>query len=494
LYTLEKAVMEYLRLSRAAFCKYNPNVPIIFSSAAVALASRMWVDGSDYWPGTFYIALVGEPGTMKTRFIETYLSLFSGVIPGIPAGSPEAMVQALGSNRHTYIWFDEVGRLSRNIDSYMATLFPILNIAYYLGEIGQIRTKKEKSVVIPAGEYFLHAYFAGTPKDWGIIERRASDGFVRRTLVLPVTGEVPYYKRDHKNPLIREHIARLRMYIRHILKLLTKLDVDVVLPEYPHLEPILTKLVLDREKRILIHEYSQKIFAARILGNLITFSIDEDLNQVDVNEIIHRMIGNGEKIGVKVDVVENNPEFVRLQVIVPETIGGSKGVTLEDYLPPHYEVVTLKMLIRATSPPISAPTPELAENLERIRNWLNSGGSVVVSKTKFVQEIFNSNNVNAYKATIEALADAGYIKLVDYIYRGRTVQYVVLDPKARICANCSKYRTSECPRIAHLFKEYRTDFDTLTKMVMKETPPWGEPCEEFELFEPEEPKGAEGND
>ena len=112
-----------------------------------------------------------------------------------------------------------------------------------------------------------------------------------------------------------------------------------------------------------------------------------------------------------------------------------------------------------------------------------------------MQEIFNSNNINAYKPTIEALIDAGYIKAVDYIYRGRTVQYIVLDPKAKICANCARYRTSECPRIAHLF-ESKAAFDELTTIVMKMTPPWDKPCEKFELFELEEPevKGGGKND
>jgi len=477
MYTLEKAITEYLRLSRLSFCKNNPNVPVVFSAAAVALASRMWIDGSDEWPGTFYIALIGDPGTGKTTFVEKFLLLFHRTgVRGVSAGSPEAMVMDLDEARHAYIFFDELSRLSRNMDGYMAPLLPNLNIAYYLGEIGQRRTDKKRSVVIPAGEYFLHVYFTGLKEDWATIERKAPGGFVRRTLVIPVAGEIPFFKRDHKDPHLKNYISQLRVRIRHILKLLTKLDLEVVLPDFPHLGEELSKASLDPEKKIMVHEYTQKILAGRIIANLITFDIGEDFSQLDLNELLHRMEENGKKMNIDVKVVESTQEFAVVRVYVPE-VGDSgesdqKDMSLDGFLPPHYEVATFKQLMEAVKPRLSAPDQITLKNIERIENWLKGGGDVVISIRKFGREILHTGNPTYYQAVLDVLERTGYIRIVDYVYKGRQAQYVVLDPTARICGNCAHYRDpKECPLIKDIF-----DF----KEAATKVPPWEKACEKFE--------------
>ena len=477
MFTLEKAITEYLRLSRLSFCNSNPNVPVIFSAAAVALASRMWIDGSDYWPGTFYIALIGTPGTGKTTFVEKFLLLFSGTgIHNIPTGSPEAMVIDLNEKRHAYIFFDELSRLSRNMDGYMAPFLPTLNMAYYLGEIGQLRTDKKKSVVIPAGSYFLHVYFTGLKDDWATIERKAPGGFVRRTLVIPVVGEIPFFRKDHKDPHVRNYISQLAARIRHILKLLTKLDLEVVLPEFPHLGDELSKANLDPEKKIMVHEYTQKILAGRVVANLITFDIGEDFTQLDLNELLHRMEKNGEKMNIEVKVVESTQESVIVKVYVPEVENpdedSSKEIPLDGFLPPHYEVATFRQLMEAVKPRLSAPDQITLKNIERIENWLRGGGDVVISITKFGREILHTGNPTYYQAVLDVLERTGYIRIVDYAYKGRPAQYVVLDPKARICANCAHYRDpKECPLLKDVF-----DF----KEAATKVPPWRSACEKFE--------------
>jgi len=483
MYTLEKAIIEYLRLSRPAFVSNHPHVPLIFSSAAISLASKMWVDGTgaEPWPGTFYIALVGPPGSMKSAFVRAYLKLFDpSAIREIDRGSPEAVVIDLDEKRHGYLWYDELSEITERLNSYLGPLIPTLNAAYYLVGISQARTKKEKSVYIPMGEYFMHVYFCGTPGDWGTMERFAAGGFVRRTLVIPVSGEPPFFERDHKDVGIRDHVWRLRSRIKHILRVLTSFDVEVILPDYPELGKELKKCPIDIEKKIMVHEYTQKIIAARILGNLITFDLERDITKVGVKELVEIIERNSNRVGVDVRVDHVASDSAILKIFVPEDVGAkNQDETLDAFLPPHYEYLTFKQLLETIRPVSSAPTIELIKNLERINSWIESSGKVVVSRTKFVQEIFNSNNINAYKPTIEALIDAGYIKAVDYVYKGRSVQYIVLDPKAKICANCIHFRSEKCPLL-------KSVYDLKKRMLM--VPPWKKPCEKFELEEEPEPE------
>ena len=128
-----------------------------------------------------------------------------------------------------------------------------------------------------------------------------------------------------------------------------------------------------------------------------------------------------------------------------------------------------------------APDEVTTLNVERIQKWLESGGPPVVPKRTFVREILHIGNPSQYESVIRILEDAGYIKVVDYIYRGRVVQYIVLDSKARICANCAFFRTSECPRISAYFDMYRGE--SLRAVVMSKTHPGDKPCEKFEYVE-----------
>jgi len=485
MYTLEKAIIEYLKLSRPAFVSNHPHVPLIFSSAAVALASHLWVDGTgaEPWPGTFYIALVGPPGSMKSAFVRSYVKVFDpNTIKELDRGSPEAVVIDLADKRHGYLRYDELSEIAERLNSYLGPLIPTLNSAYYLENISQKRTKKEKSVYIPAGDYFMHVYFCGTPQDWGIMERFAAGGFVRRTLVIPTEGEPPFFERDHKDPSVRDHIWRLRAKIKQILRVLASFEVEVVLPSYPELGKELKKLSFDIEKKIMIHEYTQKIIAARILGNLITFNINDDMSSLGTIELLKIIERNAAIMGVELTTMHADRERAIIKIIVPE---GGEGPSLDKFLPPHYEYLTFKQLVETIKPVTSAPTPELSKNLERIRNWIRSSGKIVVSRTKFVQEIFHSNNINAYESTIEGLVKSKYIRLVDHIHKGRNVQYVVLDPKAKICANCTHFRKKgECPKLGDLMDP---------KDIMLASPPWKPACEGFELEWEPEPEEVDKN-
>lgn len=481
MYTFERAFIEYFRLKRPEFCKNNPDVPRIFTASAVALASRMWVWGSDEVPAIFYTALIGEPRTGKSSFLRHYFRLFGGTVGNIPLGSPEAVLKTIGEVKHGYMWYDEVAHLAKLLDGYMETFPNILNRAYYLDELGQKRMDQKKSVVVPAGSYFVHVYFAGTRKDWAIIDNKMRrTGFVRRTLTLHVDGVIPFFRR---RVLTLEEEARryaLGKAIRKILELLTLTNIRVVMPPYlPALEVRIMKDLTDNEDRSMIEDYVYKVSAGLLVANLITFDLSENPDAWDLNELIRRMERNAIKFGLHIerDTVANPPITVD---IYADKITDGEGIT--QYLPPNFIEVVYNMLIRNTKQKIVASSEDILDNVEKIRQWLKSGGSVVVSRTKFAQKILHTNNALSYKPTIDALVDAGYIKAVDHVYKGRSVQYIVLDPKAKICVNCIHFRTEECPRLKGVVD---------LKERMLKVPPWAKPCEKFELEEEPEPEVEE---
>ena len=59
------------------------------------------------------------------------------------------------------------------------------------------------------------------------------------------------------------------------------------------------------------------------------------------------------------------------------------------------------------------------------------------------------------------------------------MQYIVLDPKAKICANCIHFRSEKCPLLKDVY-------DLKKRMLV--VPPWKKPCEKFELEEEPEPE------
>jgi len=492
--TLEQAINEYLRLSRPAFVRANPLVSQIFAGAGISLATRMWVEGSspEPIPGTFFVALLGDPGTGKTQFVEAYLKLFARTdIAPLDVGSPEAVVKNLDENikdGHSvcYLFFDEIDRLAKNIKGYMAPLLPTLNLMYYLNRIGQTRTKKESSVVIPAESYFVHVYLTGVPSSWQVIKEEASRGFVRRTLTINVGGEPPYFMKDPelRDGAVRIYREKLRHQLQLLMRTLTQLSITVSLPEFPSLEEKIRKSDLDKEKRRMVAEYTQKLVATKVVSNLIPFDIATDYLEVKPQSIISAMESIGEKFGVKVIVEDDTQLPILVRVDVPDT--DSKN--LLGFLPPHFETSTFNIILKIMETESSAPDEIIATNIEKIKDWLDKGGDVVISWTNFGRNILHTGKPQNYQPVIQMLSDFGYIRTVDYIRRGRTSRYVVLDPKAKICANCARYRTSECPRIAYLFEAYQHDPDSLRDVVVSRTPPWDKPCEKFELAEEPEPE------
>jgi len=480
LYTFERAFAEYFKLSRGAFYSNNAEIMPIFSAAAVSLASRMWVDGIDMNPATFFIALIGEPRTGKSSFLRHYFHLFRSTgVSSIPIGSPEAMLKSIDAIRHGYVWYDEVAHLAKLIDSYMGTLPTIFNKAYYLDELSQVRMDNKKSVVVDAESYFIHIYFAGAPSDWSMIEKKAVGGFVRRTLVLPVRGIIPFFAKDRI--AVDEVRLRANLYARinTILKLLTYLRVTIYLPDFPALAEHLMKEQIDNEKKSMVEEYFYKVLAGRILANLITFDIEEDPRAWNVNELLARLRSIAKRYGLHIEVsnVSHPPIDVYIEVTeqLEDEDGEKADKKITDYMPPNFAIATYMALIGTIKPRVSAPDDLTMKNVERIQQWLESGGAVVVSRKEFAQKILHTRNPQYYRPVLDVLMDAGYIRIVDYAYKGRPAQYVVLDPKARICANCAHYRDpKECPLLEDVF-----DF----KEAATKVPPWKAACEKFEEVE-----------
>jgi len=480
MYSFARAFSEYFKLKRPEFCRNNPDIPQIFAASAIALASKMWVEGTDEVPGVFYIALIGEPRTGKTSFLRHYFRLFKGTsVSSIPIGSPEAMLKAINEIRHGYVWYDEVAHLAKLMDSYMGTLPTILNKAYYLDELAQIRMDNKKSVIVSAESYFIHVYFAGTENDWANIERKAPGGFVRRTLTLFVDGIIPFFK---KYSLSLEEEARryaLEKAINTILTILKNTVITVRLPELPALAEKLEQEYIDNEKKSMIEDYLYKVFAGLLVAHLITFDLSEDPDSWNLNEILERMKRNAERYGIRVEYEDPSraPVSVSVDARVLSALSDTskEDVKITDYLPPNFALQIYNMLIDSTKRKISAPDTVVLKNVERIKQWLESKGGVVVSKYQFTREILHTGNPSYYNFVLQILQDAGYIRIVDYAYKGRPAQYVVLDPKARICANCAHYRDpKECPLLKDVF-----DF----KEAATKVPPWKPACEKFEEVE-----------
>ena len=436
-------------------------------------------------PGTFFIALLGDPGTGKTQFVDAYLKLFTHTnIAPLDVGTPEAVVMNLDENINNgrpicYLFFDEIDRLAKNIKGYMAHLLPTLNLMYYLNRIGQKRTKKERSVVIPAESYFIHVYFTGVHSSWQTIKEEASRGFVRRTLTINVGGEPPYFVKDPelRDRAVRIYREKLRHQLQLLMRALTQLSITVSLPEFPSLEEKIRKSNLSREKRRMVSEYTQKLVAAQVVSNLIPFDITADYSEVKPQSIISTMKSTGEKFGVKVIVEDDTRVPILVRVDVPD----ADSKNLLEFLPPHFETSTFNIILKVTESESGAPDVIIAENIEKIKDWLDKGGNVVISWTDFGRNILHTGKPQNYQPVIQMLSDFGYIRTVDHIYRGKSVRYVVLDPKAKICANCIHFRSEECPLLKDVY-------DLKEKML--KVPPWAKPCEKFELEEEPEPEGV----
>jgi len=470
--TFSKAIVDYLRLSMPNFCENNPHIPWIFSCAATALASRMSYVTWDRNPATFFIALIGPVRTGKSTYIREFLRLFRGTnLSEIPIGSPESMLESIDVIRHGWIWYDEVGDLMKKVDSYMGPFLPLLNKMYYLDGLSHTRTKGG-GVVIQPEDYYVHAFFSGTPKDWTMLEKKAIGGFVRRVLVLNVNKHIPFFSGEKPSEEALRFRYKLYELINTIIKNLTKTEIWVDLPSYSELREPLENAHMNLEKKSMVEEYFYKVIAAYVVANLITFDINEDPDDLNTNEIIHRMQRNGVRYGIDVSVEENTPTKALVFVKVPEPEEKEDNITLDDFMPPNYHRVVFNMLLNAVKPGVSAPEETVADNITKIKEWIESGGNVVVSKRTFVREILTLRKASEYEPVIDVLLDAGYIKLVDHVYKGRQVQYVVLNPQARICANCIHFRTDECPLLEGVYDpKYR---------ILK-VPPWAKPCDKFEL-------------
>jgi hypothetical protein len=483
--SLERAIVAYLKLSRSQFCENNPTLPHIFAAAGTALVTRMWVEGIDYVPATFYIALIGEPRAGKSAFIRTYLRLFDGTDVGnVPVGSPEAMLKAINDVRHGYVWYDEVSHLAKLLDSYMGTLPSILNRAYYLDELAQVRMNKQKSVVVPAESYFIHVYFAGTPADWQLVEKKAVGGFIRRTLVIPVRGIIPFFSAKRPSREDRELAYGFLRWIRHIYKLLTLTRFTVYLPQFQKFGDVLQKEQMDNEKKSMVEEYLYKILAGRVVNNLITFDLAKSPDELILNDILYTMRDNAEAQGIRVEF--GDPSRPPVEVVVDATgideeVGDPPAEKITSYIPPRFAYMTLKLLLNTVRSQQLAPDEITTKNVERIQRWLESGGSTVVSKRTFVRDILVLRKASEYEPVLQILQDTGHIRVVDWVYKNRKVQYVVLNPREKICANCAYFMDlNKCPKLKGVLVQ-----EDVYGMIK----PWESACDKFELAEDGEDEG-----
>jgi len=479
--TLEKAITEYLKLSSPEFCNNNPEFPLIFSSSAVALASRLAVwKGIKYLPGVFYIAVVGPVRSGKTDFVRTFLRTFGDCeIREIPTGSPQSMLYSIKEMQHGYVWYDEVKDLALKLDSYMGTLPHILNMAYYLDSLSHTRTKKEASIYIPAGSYFIHAYFTGTTSDWALIERKlGGTGFLRRTLVLHTKGIIPFYVDEGPGSGYERKRARMLALAKKGLRALSKLEVTVKITGMKSFESRLMREPISLEKMSMIEEYHYKMLAARLLANLTTLDlIDAGKEELSETTIWYRIKENARKYGIPFEGNPGTDLVLTYDVSKPLTedtadvIKNSGELSIDLFIPPNFALSTYNLLMQSIKKLPSAPDEEsIQKTLNNIREWLTAGKEPVVSMRTFLRELLSPKNPQSVESMISYLEAMGAVNVGKWVYRGRESVYVILDTKRRICGNCVHY-LADCPRIVNLvdYKERISAVD-----------PRSEACDMFE--------------
>jgi hypothetical protein len=269
--------------------------------------------------------------------------------------------------------------------------------------------------------------------------------------------------------------ARLYNILSAILKALVKVNITVYVTGLSKLRPLLERELLETEKKSMIEEYMYKVIAGRLVAYLIDVPEDVEPDDITPNLLVDVIKSKAEKIGLTLESYEPSPNKFELIIYYqpqdddPPEAG--EELKLTDYLPPSFPYVTYRQLVNAVKPVDVAPDSITHSNVERIRQWLEAGNRVVVSKWEFVRKILHTGNPQFYTTVIQILQDAGYIRLIDGINRGRKVTYVILDPKARICGNCIYYGDAKnCPLAMEIF-----DPTTYYERVK----PWNPVCEKF---------------
>jgi hypothetical protein len=420
-------------------------------------ATRAYIYASRSLPGNFYTAILGKPSSGKTSLMHCAMATIAinEKVTGekchvsiIPKSTPEALMETLAEESVGILFWDEVEEVYKKSRSYMDTLSNLLNQLYDLGPITFHRATKPK-IDIPTRSYYFSVYATCLPSQWKAIEAAFAGGFERRWLTLNLKGKLPLLEFPPPRGEAAEILAQLQ---RMILWAKDKAFVvkGLGLGKY---EKEIERRVSDENKQRAAAHYFLKLMAAEIVNVIATqlykksaaitpSQLSQELSQyvaavsVTVCDSIYDSMGQL----VTCDRVKGHNLKYYLIDLSHKACDSDETICdkLTSELIAKYGI--LDNVIRNVAGVAQVEEPEMAQLVERIEALVERG-RIVMSVRDFVVEVVRTRNAQWYRPRVIALEEAGRIRTLAL---GRR-KFVILDPKARICGNCRKFATDECP-------------------------------------------------
>jgi len=391
----------------------------------LAQAGKLFVQRSKPMPCNFFLSIVGKPASGKSRVIDCLRDVIDQTwIYELPTGSVESIEENLDIWRFSYLIWDEMGELGEKSQSYLDRVKYLLNKAYYLDRITRGRTTK-KTVAISRKSYYLSVILAGLPEDWKKIEAKFLGGFERR--FLPITihrARLPFEPDEPQSEEALGHQAKLVQLINWMEDKAFLVNAD----NLSHFQK--STLKVNERYWSLIEEYAYKLNAVLKL-NYIT-AIVEQMGDLDVSTYQKFLEPLPDSTLIHSDTIDT----FKIQF---DTLIQNKNSPSSFWINvPNVSMLddTLHFVVRSLQGIIDIADEVLNRCIQRINDFVSEKGRIVVRKREFVHEILKISNADYYKKVVTALEDMERVRTV---ILSNKKHYVVLDPKARICFNCSEF-------------------------------------------------------
>lgn len=399
--------MEFCELLYPKIIRKNRVAAEVLGLSLLALTHRLYVYRSRPMPCTFFIALIGKPAAGKGRLLDCIkMATENTWIADIPTGSVEAIETTIEDYRFGVLAWDEIGELVEKSGEYLKRVKYLVNRMYYLDRISRYRMSK-KSVDIRANSYFVNIIFAGLEEDWGEIENAFLGGFERRFIKLRVNRGTKPFTGEETRTEAWTHLMWLWDYIsRHVNQMVfVKFNSD-----FRKYSEILS--TLPERYWSAAEEYTYKLLAA--------CSINAARG---VTNSARSISCDGERIKL----------FPMPQNEIPysfENIEYYKCEVSQELVDQYQSLITgnsrdffeLKMMRDRT----------ICAVIDRL-GTIDSG---YLTKTQFVRELLRFTNAARYKTIMEAMEDAGIIRIIPGSLLESEDDIVVYDHTAPLCANC----------------------------------------------------------
>jgi len=392
----------------------NPIPFFLVGCALLTTACKAYIMRNRPMPANFYIVITGSPASGKGRVIDCLRLAIEGTwIEEIATGSAEAIEEEIDLKRVGFMIWDEIGELGEKTQSYLDKVKYVLNRAYYLDSIKRVKTSK-RSVSISANSYYLSVIFAGLDEDWKKIEKKYLGGFERRFL----PAKMQRARKPFDTEIINEDGKK---HLDWIWDFINEQRDKAYLIQPPDLSPLQSKVTtLDEKYWTLVEEYTYKIVAALVLNENILgdFTIKASIASEDQNFLV--------MLDDVIDVYMMFSDAMMLNLRSESSVSQTSKTLLM--------FVDAMMLTLKSYRNVADDT--LYRLLDRIDEYVKKTGEIVVRKTKFAEEILKITNAQYFSHVLRALKESGKIREVELSPRKK---FVVLDPKAPICANCAYF-------------------------------------------------------